>query len=110
MDPQIVTLEEGVVPEPVGADARVETEVDEGDWRDACLVVGPEGEEVVERIRQIRALSCASNLTVCSFKAYSSVFDLPHIPTPPRTYPAKYSRRKPPSGAGTRDLRGKHHE
>jgi hypothetical protein len=56
---QIVALEEGVVPETVRSDARVEAEVDEDGGREASLVVGPEGEEVVEDIRQIGALGGA---------------------------------------------------
>ena len=59
VDTQIVALEESIVPERVDADARVEAEVDKGDRREAGLVVGPEGEEVVEGVGEVGALGRA---------------------------------------------------
>jgi hypothetical protein len=53
---QIVPLEERVVPERVYAQAGVEAEVDERDRSEARLVLGPEGEEVVDRAGDVRAL------------------------------------------------------
>ncbi len=55
VEPQVVALEEGVVPEHVEADARIEAEVEEREREEPHLVIRAEREEVVERGRHVGA-------------------------------------------------------
>ena len=52
----VVVLGDGVVPENVDADARIEVELEEADRDEARLVLRPPGEKIVDLPRQLRFL------------------------------------------------------
>jgi hypothetical protein len=56
VDPKVVALEEGVVPEGVDADAGLEAEVDQRNRSEAGLVIWTERKEVVDLGRKVRPL------------------------------------------------------